>query len=206
MKSSLKNYLRYNWWMYIVSAILVLALWLSVFSKLAELKANEQINITYIGSAFNHLELQSDLQDAMPDITNQNIKRVSVENAVVDGDYDLNTILRARSSGSCDFFIIESSVIEKYEMNLASYFSELSVSEIEKFFGNIGRVEEDGKLFGIELNENARLYDYYTGNGKLKIFFVNQSVNLSTLNGGDEEQDAAIQVIKFLAESNNVQT
>lgn len=204
MKEKLRNHLVYNWWLYLVSAVLVLALWLTVFARLAQPKANEQINITYIGTSFDHMKLQSDLYDSLPQRTAQGIKRISVENAVIEGEYDLNTLLRARAAGNCDFFIIENSVLENYKINLASYFPQLESEAVESIFGNVDKVAEEGKIFGLNCNSGMKISDYYSGKSECKIFFNKNSVNLSSLFDGKSEQDAAVQVIKYLTEGKDV--
>ncbi len=201
---NLRNHIHYYWWTYIVAVVLVFALWLPLFSRLAEPKANEQINITYIGTSFNHLKLQSDLYDILPQRTKQGVKRISVENAVIEGEYDLNTILRARLAGSCDFFIIERSVIEDYEIDLASYFSEVDVTKLEKIFENIDKVTENNKNYGIALNSGMKISTYYSGKDGCVIFFNKNSVNMSDLFGNNTENDACVQVIKYLTEGKDV--
>ena len=204
MKEKFRNHLAYNWWLYIVVAVLVLVLWLSLFSRLAQPNNNEQINITYIGTSFDHLKLQSDLYDELPERTEQNIKKISVENAVIDGEYDLNTLLRARLAGNCDFVIIEGSIIEEYEIDLASYFAQLDIASFERIFGDIEAVTTDDKIFGLLCNSGTKMDNYYSGKNTCKIFFNKNSVNLSNLFGGKVEQDAAVQVIKYLTERKDV--
>ncbi len=206
MKTGLRNHLYYHWWVYVMSAALIVALWLSVFDRLAQPKANEQINITYIGGSFDHLKLQSDLYDVLPERTQQNIKRISVENAVIEGEYDLNTILRARTAGSCDFFIIESSVIGQYEMDLSSYFPEADASALETLVEDVEYIAEGGKVYGLSCTGGMTLASYYSGKNECMIFFNKHSVNLSDLFGGNEKQDAALQIIRFLTEAKDVQT
>lgn len=200
----LRDHLYYHWWVYVISAVCVVALWLSVFGKLSQSAANEQINITYFGSSFDHISLQSDLYQLLPEKTMQNIKRISVENAVIEGEYDLNTLLRARISGNCDFFIIENAVLEEYEIDLASYFSPLESGALERLFGGAEQVEQNGKTYGIACGGHANITRYYSGSGSCQIFFNVNSVNLSDLSGGDKMQDAAIQAALYLTEDRNV--
>lgn len=204
MKERLRNHIVYYWWTYLISAVLIIMLWTTLFSKLAEPKANEQINITYIGSAFDHVKLQSDLQDVIPELSEQNIKRVSVENAGINGEYELNTILRARLAGNCDFIIIEGKVLEDYKLDLASYFAEVDADTLTQYFVNCENITEDNKTYGITLPSECKLHNYYLGKSDLKVFFNKNSVNLSDLFDGIKEQNAALEILKYLAEAKDV--
>lgn len=205
MKKRFRNHLAYNWWLYIISCVLVAVFWVSVFTKLAEPKAHEQIAITYIGGSFQSDRLREELSACLPGLSGQGIRRVSVESVPVEGEYDLNMILRARMSGGCDFLILESDVTERFDIHLASYFAEVDAELLQTFFDGVERIEEEGKTYGILVRNGTRWYDYYAGDGALQIFFAEGSVNLGTLNGGTEEQDAALQMIKYLTEERNVQ-
>lgn len=205
MKTKIRNYLYYHWWFYVISAVLVAALWGTVFAKLAEPKDYEQINITYIGSSFDHIKLQSDLEKVLPERSKQTIKRITVENAVIGGEYELNSILRSRTSGGCDFFIIESTVIEEYKVDLASYFPEVESQTAAGLFGGTEQATQGDKVFGLSLDEAGNIADYYSGKGVCEIFFNRHSVNLSDMFGGKKEQDAALAAVKYLTEVKDVQ-
>lgn len=204
MKIKLRTYFGYYWWTYVISAILAVVLWFSVFTLLAKPAENEQINITYIGTSFDAPALQSDLYEVMPALSRQGISRITVENGIVGGEVQLDTLLRSRIAGNCDFFMIESAVVKSYSLDYASYFEELPELTVEKYFPGSKGAVQNGKTFGIIPPGYARTGDYYGGKGEVYLFFVNNSVNLGDLYGGDGTYDAALKAAVWLTEDGNV--
>lgn len=77
-KREIKIHLQYSWWIYLLLAIAVVAIWLSIFAKLAEPKANEMLNITIVGSVDEN-KMQSGISTALNGKTEKPLKEIRVE-------------------------------------------------------------------------------------------------------------------------------
>lgn len=202
MKNKQRVRLTYTWWIYLVVAILIIALWIFVFDRLAQPKPNEKLLVSV---AANHIQtdnMEQDLKDRLPQLSAQNVKQVTVESIPFDSTYNLTNALFSRSLDA-DIIIVAHSAM--FEGIGEGYFPPINETEYKKAFGEVEFFrEKSGVAYGILLYDGQTANNfskYYTGTDKCWLFISGECVNTAGLNGkGESGNDAAVQTIKWLLE------
>ena len=200
MNKRVKTHFQYSWWAYILIIVAVITLWVSVFVKLAEPKADERLNITIVGSV-DGKNIAADLEKALESKTNKPLKEINVE--IIAGDnVQIGEIIAMRCMGETDLIIFEEEYIVK---PLSLNFKPVDESRIKEYFGSSDLYKEDDKTYGVLLYDGTSQINfktYYKGDKKFYAFVTPVSENCAKLNGkGAEESDAAIQAIKYFTEA-----
>ena len=194
MNKEVTNHFQYKWWIYLLTAILIVVLWLTVFGIMAKPKATEKIGITFVGTEFNSAALESDLPGVIKSISQQEIKQVNVESIVEENVFTLDNILIARSQGVTDLFIwkgeLKAGIEERYAV--------LDEQIISAALGDVTFHKVNGEAFAILL-DGANFSKYYSGSEQCWLLVSVNSVNFGGANGiGLPENDAALMIVKYL--------
>lgn len=199
----MKRYLQYNWWKYLAIILLPIFLWCSVFDALAQPKKNETLHILYVGENLDTAALQQALRDALPEMTEQNIREVTVTQSVPNG-ISYFDFLTAQCISN-DIILISQSYCQ--ENTGQGAFARLPQALIDTFPDTAIYTEtvEDMTLsYGLVLfdgiSEN-RFSAFCSGEEPCYLFPCPNSVNFGTKNGrGEADDDAAIKAIEYLLE------
>ena len=195
-KKEIVNHLQYSWWAYILTAVFVIGLWLTVFGILAKPKNDEKLAIAFIGKNFDDSAFEDDLPNIIESSTNQRVKEVFVESIYSENNYTLDTIIVTRLQGTTDLFIWEGELKGGLEDRYALYDENI----VNSVLGEVTYHRVNGEAYAIRLNsENKNFKKYYKGSEDCWLLMSPNSVNFGGANGkGKTENDAAIQVIKYL--------
>ena len=63
--------LKYNWWVYLLVIMIPIIVWSIVFTEMQKPADNEKISILYVGNNFDAEQLQKDLCERLPELTDQ---------------------------------------------------------------------------------------------------------------------------------------
>lgn len=198
-KNRIKAHFQYGWWVYPVIFAAVSVLWWTVFSRLAEPKADELLNITIVGEA-DDTGLAEDLSAALKGKTAKELKEINIE--VVSGDnFMLADIVAMRCMGETDLLIFE----EDYLLQpMSSNFGPIDSELLKSYFPDAELYEEEGEVLGMLLfdgDKDCRFAGYYSGDSKCWVFITPTSENAAMLNGeGTEENNTALLAIRYLME------
>lgn len=200
----MKRHLQYNWFKYLAVIILPILFWNSVFDVLAKPKQNEQLRILYVGDLLDAPSLQADVQDAIPQLTEQTIREVTVTQAVPNGMSYFDFL-----TAQCfhyDILILSQSWCR--ENTGQGAFVQLPQAILDAFPNTpvyTETVEQTPLAYGLTIYDGTvqnRFSMYYHGNKNCYLFFSPESVNLAAKNGkGIVEDDAALKVAQYLLEA-----
>lgn len=201
MKKSGSHFM-YHWWKYLLVLMVSVMIWMIVFDSLAAPQKNEKIRISYFGEKLACEQMEVDLFQMLPTLTDQNIQKVSIENPVGEIDADYHAVLTTRVYGA-DFIIIEENVLAETVGD--TYFLPLPVDALADRMPELTFYTENDVPYGILLNGSDTVFShYYSGSKKCYLFITHTSVNMAGIMGsGSAEDDAALQLIAYLLEEKN---
>ena len=195
MNKEVANHFQYRWWAYLLTAVLVIGLWLSVFEIISKPKATEKIGISFIGKGFNAEGLEKDLPGVIKSNTSQNIKQINVESIEEDNVFTLDNIIVTRSQGTTDIFIWSGELKQGTKERFAS----LDEAKINSVIGDVTYYRIEGEAYALSLSGNNNFSKYYSGSEDCWLLVSAKSVNFGGANGkGLAENDAALQIAKYL--------
>lgn len=191
----MKRYLQYHWWKYLLAILLPLVIWSVVFDSIAKPKRNEMLRILYVGEAMDVQSLQNDLSEALPQMTRQPLKEITVTQMLPNG-LPVGELLTAEQF-NYDILILPA---EDCPPSVGqNFFSPLSEPLLARFPESTVYTETVGNTalpYGIVLHGGA----YASDRTGCILFFSTESVNLASLNGkGRTEDDAALCAAIYLA-------
>ena len=199
----MKKHLRSNWWKYLAVLILPVVVWSTVFSLRSRPDGNERLRILLVGEGADTTALQADLEAALPSLTSQTLREITVtqempENAAFYGEW-----LISRQFSYDILLISEPWRTEHMGQN---YFSRMS-DPLAARFASVPQYTEtaDGNTLSYALilsGAETRLGSYLeTKDGAWLLFFSPESVNLGGENGkGNRTDDAALAAAQYLSE------
>ncbi len=198
----MKNHLQFNWWKYILIFLIPVILWCSVFSALKAPDPHQRVHILYIGSSLDAEGLQAQLADALPDLTQQQLKAVTVTVAS-PGELSYST-LEVRCF-DYDILVFEESSMPK---NVGQAVFVRLTDELIEQFPSAALYQEDvadaGVLtygFQIDCTGHSPFAAHYSGRENCYLFVSPQSVNFDTLNeNGRAGNDGALKAAQYLLE------
>ncbi len=205
MNKRLSSHFQYGFWIYVVVAVLSIALWCGLFSVIYEPSANEKVSVFMLSDKMDPKILEDHLDSRIGKLTTQEIKEVNVEATYVKIE-DAYTILASRVL-SCDILIIPESMLIPDENGNSiiptNHFSSLP----QEIIGNFAFDEKDmfyyGDLpFGIYISGGAKetLVDHlYETEERFVLFLSAYSPNMNNLYGKGESGDgAALDILKYV--------
>ena len=195
MNKEVTNHFQYRWWAYLLAAVVVIGLWLSVFEIISKPKPTEKIGISFIGKGFNAEALEQDLPEVVKTNSSQRIKKINVESIEEDNVFTLDSIIVTRSQGTTDIFIWTGELKEGIEERFAN----LDEAKVNSVLGEVSYYRIDGVAYAISLSGNINFSKYYSGSEECWLLVSANSVNFGGANGnGLAENDAALQITKYL--------
>ena len=78
----MKRHFQYNWYKYLAVILLPILLWCFLFNLLSKPQNREQVRILFVGESLDVASLQIDLQVALPTLSAQPLKEITVMQAV----------------------------------------------------------------------------------------------------------------------------
>lgn len=196
----MKHHLQFNWWKYLLLLLIPIIFWCSVFGAMKKPAAHQRVHILYIGSNLDAEGLQTQLQSAYPDLTDQQLKAVTVTVAVPgESSY---IALEARCF-DYDILIFEQSSMPE---NVGQAVFVRLTDDLVAQFPEAALYQEDVADAGIltyafRLEKNSRFGAHYTGSEPCYLFISPQSKNFDTLNeNGRAGNDAALRLAQYLLE------
>lgn len=199
----MKNHLQYNWWKYLLLALIPVILWCSIFSSLKAPDPDQRVHILYIGSHLDTQALEKQLAAALPQRTRQQLKAITLTQA---DTADLSYATLEVRCFDYDILIFEESHMPQ---NVGQAVFVRLTEELLQQFPNADLYREDvadaGILtYGFRLSPAARtpFTAHYTGQETCYLFVSPQSVNFNTLNEtGRAGNDGALQAAQYLLEA-----
>ena len=200
MKKS-SSHLQYSWWKYLLIAMVSITLWSVVFDTLAAPKKNEQLRITCVGDNFLCQELEIALDNKMPELTSQKLKKITVENPVNSQSSDYHTIMTTRAYGADIIIVEESAMTETFGY---TYFRQLPLEQLPPELQEKQYYTEDGAAYGILLYDGSApnvFSQYYSGTDRCYIFITHNCENAAGIMGaGNVTDDAALRAVAYFME------
>lgn len=196
----MKNHLQFNWWKYLVIILVPTILWCSIFSALKKPDPHQRVHILYIGENLDAEGLQTELNKALPSLTSQQLKAVTVTVAP-PGETAYGT-LEVRCF-DYDILIFEESSMPK---NVGqAVFVRLTDGLLQQFPNAKlyqENVEDAGILtYGFLPEAGSRFAAHYTGKQPCYLLISPRSENFDTLNeNGRAGNDAALRAAQYLLE------
>ena len=191
-------HLQYAWWKYLLVALAISLGWTALFTQFAATKDEEKVAILYMGEQLQYEELQQCLWGNKSDITNQTLKKVTVEKIANAGSY-FNGIISTRIYEK-DIIILTEDLMHEYVGR--NFFEPLPLEKIA-WVNSTSLYMEDGKPYGFIVSggDGSLLGQYIGTQEKVYVFLSSQSVNLDRLYGkGVSGYDAALQMLRFMME------
>ena len=196
----MKNHLQFNWWKYLAILLIPIIVWCSIFSAMKKPEAYQRVHILYIGSALDAEGLQAQLERALPDLTDQQLKNVTVTIASpVENSY---VTLEARCFDYDILIFEQSSMPENVGQAVFVRLTEALIAQFPEATLYQEDVADAGILtYGFQLEKSSRFGAYYTGNAPCYLFVSPRSENFDTLNeNGRAGNDAALRFAQYLLE------
>lgn len=213
MNKKIVSHLQYSWYIYVIIAVISIALWTMVFQGFLEPDNNERVAIVFYSGGWDSLELYAELNNTKGKITSQKLKEITVEQCAVN-----KTGLLQRVGSDMlisDLLVIEQSLIDggtqqNITLDIPRCFYEIDQEKILTYFTdvNVNFYMVDEKAYGIYLNDpfdgqENNFENYYDGEDVFVLFFSRDSVNIDQMNGkGNIGDKAALDVTKYLLEVN----
>lgn len=199
----MKKYLRSNWWKFLAVLILPVIIWTTVFSLQSRPDGNERLRILLVGEGADTAALQADLEAALPSLTAQTLREITVNQELPGNGVSYGEWLISRQFSYDILIVSEPWRMENMGQNFFSRLRDTLVSR----FSSVPQYSEtaDGNTLSYALvltGAETRLGSYLEAkDGAWLLFFSPESVNLAGENGkGDRADDAAIAAAQYLSE------
>lgn len=200
----MKKHLRRNWWKYLAMIVLPVIVWSTVFSLRSRPDDRERLRILFVGEGLNTAALQADLQAALPSLTTQTVREITVTQEIPESTAYGEWLISRQFSYDILIFS-EPWCTENMGQN---FFSRLSNSLRSGFSGTETYCETVDAvalpyalvLSGAEMQTRFCTY-FEAEKPTCFLFFSPESVNLGAENGkGEQTDDAAIAAAHYLSE------
>ena len=190
---------QYNWWKYLLITMAAGLIWGGIFDALSAPKKNEQLRITCVGDEFLCDSLEKALVEKLPELTEQKIKKISVESPINGQSQDYHSVMATRAYGADIIIVEESAMAADFGK---SYF--VSLPQLPEDLGELVYYTEDGLNYGILLYDGAAdnvFSQFYRGGERCYVFITHNCVNAGGLMGkGKESDDGALRTLAYLLE------
>lgn len=196
----MKRHLQYNWWKYIAIFLLSVIVWTSVFDAMQAPRPDEQVNVLYIGQSLDAAALQQQLQQVLPTLTEQPLKKIAVETEL-PADSQFSSVLSARLH-SYDVILIEAPYMQdKIGQNIFVRLTEPLIAHFPHARTYTEMTEAGLLTYGFTVPRESHFSRYYTGSEPCYLFVSPYSVNFDTLNeAGSPGNDGALKAAQYLLE------
>ncbi len=209
MNKKIASHLQYTAWIYILVAVVVFALWTTVFHAISSVKYDEKVTVMLFSDDDFSEALKADISQNINDITAQELKEFSIEKR--ENDLSVMQSLVQGRIPVRDLFIFSEGVLnntDPEEYNPSGMFVAIKDEKLGGLFGEglsesqIYRV--DGYAYGIYLNDpddgvTNNFEKIYSGKTRYVILFSYESLNMAGAFGkGETENSAAVDIVKYL--------
>ena len=189
------SYIQYNWIKFFLIIIVSLVFWSIVYSDIDQVQYDESIRILYIGDNLDEEGLQDNIVSNIDDITNQELKYVSImtyaEKEEVAYEYLRNKIY------SVDIVMISDDFLN--EELISQIFVPLT-SKLKQDFKDGNYVNIKDNMYGVKVSKESGFYEYYSKDENVSVFLSQYSLNLGNAYGyGKVENDSAISIAKYIS-------
>lgn len=199
----MRSYLQYNWWKYLFIVLIPIILWCSIFSSLKAPSPEQRVHILYVGKDLDTQKLQSRLTAALPGLTPQQLKAVSVTAA--DPQHLSYSTLDARCFDYDILIFQQSSMPENVGQAVFVRLTDALLAQFPYGVYYQENVEEAGILtygFTISPADSTPFTDCYVGDENCYLFISPRSVNFDTLNeNGRAGNDGGLKAAQYLLET-----
>ena len=210
MKKEVASHIQYSGWKYLTILLVAIVLWCTIFTVLAQPKADEKVSIACFVDQVDIDLLSNQLNANKENITTQKLKEISAE-SILSTDSMLSALLSTRKITS-DLLIVGESSLSTDSSSSTSIdpksFQPFSQEKLRQLLS--GKVENlefyyvEEYTVGIYLNNadgtsGGRFNDFYNGSERCVAFFSNESVNLGALyDVGESTNCGALDVLVYL--------
>lgn len=196
----MKRHLQYNWWKYIAILLLSVILWTTVFDILKTPRPEEQVNVLYIGQKLDTDALQQQLQQVLPTLTKQPLKKIAVDTEL-PANSQFSSVLGARLH-SYDIILIEAPYMQdNIGQNIFVRLTEPLIAQFPHAQTYTEMTEAGVLTYGFAIPGESRFCRYYTGGETCYLFVSPYSVNFNALNEtGSPGNDSALKAAQYLLE------
>ena len=198
----MRNHLQYNWWKYLAIVLIPITLWCTIFSTLKAPQPDERVNILYIGSHLDAGSLQSQLTTALPNLTEQPLRSVTV--TVADGKELSYSTLDVRCFDYDILIFEESSMPENVGQAVFVRLTDSLLEQLPHTAAYQEAVSDAGILtYGFQITPagKTRFNACYSGSQCCYLFISPRSVNFDTLNeNGRPGNDGGLKAVQYLLE------
>ena len=204
MKRRFSTHISYFWWLYALVAVVFTLFWTFVVDVVLRPGDTEELKIYFFSETIDTDAFSSELTEALPDITSQNIKSIRVGD-VLNELYNptaLNNLLYARAQ-ECDFMIVKDGLISE-DSFAPAYFNTYDQAEITAALGSVKFYVEEYKgtlyTYGIQISGDGMKNNFtnlYGKDGKCWLMFCFKTCNMGEL-ADNSPNDAALQTIKWM--------
>ena len=194
----MKQFFQYNWWKYLAVILIPILLWTGIFDSLKKPTPQQRVSILCIGSGFDTATMEQQLSAALPSLTNQPLKAITVSAEQPD-KASLGALLTARVF-QYDIVIIQQDYL--FENIGQHYFSQLTPDFTAQFPGIPLYRDSEQNAYALQIGSHSRFSGYYTGSQDCYLFVSPESVNFDRLNGnGQAGNNAALKAVFYLLET-----
>lgn len=195
----MREHFRIHWWKYGVLLLLSVFLWCSVFSALQTPAPNQRMHILFVGSQLDAESLETELQEILPGLTQQQLLSICVDTTEAISD----SLLTARCFDYDIIIFADGKMPENIGQNsFVRLTAELLAQIPAEHYTEL--VESDLLVYGFRADSHSRLAGFYRGTDCCYVFVSPYSVNFDTLNEtGKAGDDAALMALKYLLERNS---
>lgn len=196
----MKNHLQYNWWKYLAILLIPIILWCSVFSAMRKPAPDQRVHILYIGSGLDAEGLQAQLANALPDLTSQQLKAVTV--TVASPGETAYSTLEVRCFDYDILIFEQSSMPENVGQAVFVRLTDSMLSQFPDATLYQEDVSDAGILtYGFQLHADTRFAKHYASDQTCYLFISPWSENFDALNeNGRAGNDAALRTAQYLLE------
>jgi hypothetical protein len=188
------SYFQYNWIKYLFIIIVPLIFWIIIYSDIDQVQADECVKILYIGDSLEDEKLQEDIFSNIDNITNQELKYVSIMSYSAEKELTYEYI-RNRIY-NVDIIIVSK---EFYDEELLSQIFSPLTTMLKDEFNNSNFINIKDVSYGLKVSTNSTFNNYYSKNEEVYMFFSPYSLNIGKAYGyGKVENTSAIFIAKYI--------
>jgi hypothetical protein len=188
------SYFQYNWIKYLFIIIVPLIFWIIIYSDIDQVQADECVKILYIGDSLEDEKLQEDIFSNINNITNQELKYVSIMSYSAEKELTYEYI-RNRIY-NVDIIIVSK---EFYDEELLSQIFSPLTTMLKDEFSDSNFINFKDVSYGLKVSTDSTFNNYYSKNEEVSMFFSPYSLNIGKAYGyGKVENISAISIAKYI--------
>jgi hypothetical protein len=185
---------------YLLIILVPLFFWLIIYSDIDQVKYDESVKILFIGDSLDEEKLQEDIFSNIDQITNQELKYVSIIEYSADKDLTYE-YLRNRVY-NVDIVIVSN---DFYDEELLSQIFTPLTTKLKEDFKDANLINIKDMSYGLKVPTNSNFHKYYSKNEEVSMFLSPHSLNIGKAYGyGKVENTSAISIVKYILGGNTI--